>query len=525
MKIVVLVVLLLAVLAVQAVLPESQRHRHLRRDKKAALVKKLLKKSRISEATVRLVGGRAANEGNVEIHHLGKWGAVCDDEWDAQDAVVVCRQLGFDGVRRVTHSSAYGPARRRFWMDNVLCEGHEDELAHCRTAEGWGSSDCDHTESAGVVCLDPDLDGHGDGLGDGRRGGGGGQAAQEGAAAPRRKPKTRIKDAAGGRLHVRLAGGRTEEEGRVEVRAKGGEWSAVCGDGWSLLEAGVVCRDLGLGYASAAVQTDFFGGNASRIGLSGVSCLGNETSLSLCQHDALAEGSKGLGHEDCPGKRDNVAGVVCTRKIADLMFDFEELTRSAHLEDRQLFFLQCAMEENCLASSAYRLKQEDPANWHLETRRLLRFTARIINVGNEDFRPFIPKHLWEWHACHMHYHSMEVFATFDVMDSRGVRVAEGHKASFCLEDNQCLGGVEPVYACANFGDQGITVNCSDIYRHNIDCQWVDISDLEPGMYTLKVSVNPEFKVGEMTFDNNAARCSLLYTESFATVYNCRHERP
>lgn len=83
------------------------------------------------------------------------------------------------------------------------------------------------------------------------------------------------------------------------------------------------------------------------------------------------------------------------------MFDFEELTRSAHLEDRQLFFLQCAMEENCLASSAYKLKQEDPANWHLETRRLLRFTARIINVGNEDFRPFIPKHLWEWHACHM----------------------------------------------------------------------------------------------------------------------------
>lgn len=83
----------------------------------------------------------------------------------------------------------------------------------------------------------------------------------------------------------------------------------MCGDGWSLLEAAVVCRDLGLGYASAAVQTDFFGGNASRIGLSGVSCQGNETSLSLCQHDALG---RSLGHEDCPGKRDNVAGVMCT---------------------------------------------------------------------------------------------------------------------------------------------------------------------------------------------------------------------
>lgn len=38
---------------------------------------------------------------------------------------------------------------------------------------------------------------------------------------------------------------------------------------------------------------------------------------------------------------------------------------------------------------------------------------------------------------------MEVFATFDIIDQSGNRVAEGHKASFCLEDNQCLPGVEP----------------------------------------------------------------------------------
>lgn len=42
------------------------------------------------------------------------------------------------------------------------------------------------------------------------------------------------------------------------------------------------------------------------------------------------------------------------------------------------------------------------------------------------------------------------------------------------------------YKCANYGDQGISVNCSDIYKHSIDCQWVDISELDPGHYTLKV---------------------------------------
>jgi len=46
----------------------------------------------------------------VEIFHLGKWGAVCDDEWDLRDGQVACRQLGFGGARRVTHGSYYGQA-------------------------------------------------------------------------------------------------------------------------------------------------------------------------------------------------------------------------------------------------------------------------------------------------------------------------------------------------------------------------------------------------------------------------------
>lgn len=49
---------------------------------------------------------------------------------------------------------------------------------------------------------------------------------------------------------------------------------------------------------------------------------------------------------------------------------------------------------------------------------------------------------------------MEVFAVFNIFNESGEKVAEGHKASFCLEDNQCKEGVERKYTCANFGDQG-----------------------------------------------------------------------
>lgn len=42
--------------------------------------------------------------GNIEILHNRKWGNICDDEWDTNEAEVVCRQLGYSGYHKVTHS-------------------------------------------------------------------------------------------------------------------------------------------------------------------------------------------------------------------------------------------------------------------------------------------------------------------------------------------------------------------------------------------------------------------------------------
>ena len=67
---------------------------------------------------------------------------------------------------------------------------------------------------------------------------------------------------------------------------------------------------------------------------------------------------------------------------------------------------------------------------------------------------FIIFRLFIFFSYFRHYHSMEVFATFDIINDKGEKVAEGHKASFCLEDNLCEKGIEKKYACASYGDQG-----------------------------------------------------------------------
>ena len=100
---------------------------------------------------IRLVGGNRDNKGRVEINYEGSWGTVCDDDWDINDAHVVCRMLGYQIATSAPRGAHFGQGTGNIVLDDVQCTGQENSIDGC-PHNGYLSHNCGHHEDAGVVC-------------------------------------------------------------------------------------------------------------------------------------------------------------------------------------------------------------------------------------------------------------------------------------------------------------------------------------------------------------------------------------
>jgi len=157
----------------------------------------------------------------------------------------------------------------------------------------------------------------------------------------------------------------------------------------------------------------------------------------------------------------------------------------------------CYIQEGCIAGTG--------------DRDIVRFTTHIKNIGNQDY--YIGQESdntdqFEFDPCHGHYH-YEGYAEYVLYDNGGVEYPEiGFKNGFCVLDLECSDGGTAKYGCSNMG---ISAGCGDIYSSGLACQWVDVTTLAAGTWTLVVRTN-----WDQSPDNNG-RYELRYDNNWAQV--------
>ncbi|XP_078133032.1 scavenger receptor cysteine-rich type 1 protein M130-like [Sander vitreus] len=174
-----------------------------------------------SRDSVRLVNGTSLCSGRLEVktnQSIQRWSSVCEDDFDQQDAEVVCRELGC-GPPSVLQGALYGEVEPPMRTKEFQCGGHESALLDCRSS-GSDRNTCSPGKAVGLTCSEP----------------------------------------------VRMVRGASRCAGSLEVKHQG-EWRPVSyitvdyyldGSDWTLTTAAAACRELDCGSAVSVVKREWY---------------------------------------------------------------------------------------------------------------------------------------------------------------------------------------------------------------------------------------------------------------------------
>ena len=134
-------------------------------------------------------------------------------------------------------------------------------------------------------------------------------------------------------------------------------------------------------------------------------------------------------------------------------------------------------------------------------RQLLKFTSSSVNIGKRDLHlgdvlnpEYHERGVYEFDSCHLHYH----FQHYETYNFGSTNIT-GRKTGFCLQttwryhNNEYTRFNTPYSFCTY---QGISVGWGDDYYAGLDCQWIDVTGMAPGIYDLSVVLNPDLFICE-----------------------------
>jgi len=222
-------------------------------------------------------------------------------------------------------------------------------------------------------------------------------------------------------------------------------------------------------------------GIAAFVALAVVACGDNHAASDAAARDAILN----VVHDATVDVGDGPPG------LADIQFAASEMTNTVVITNDIFTADDCEIVEACVGGTG--------------ERRLLRFDTVTPNLGAGDLvlgqppPPGQSNDIFVWSPCHMHHHVAH-YATFELLDGTNVVVA-GHKQGFCLEDTEQEhpGDSSRGYSC-NY--QGISVGWADVYSKYLPCQWIDVTGVPSGSYTLHLVVNPIQVFPESDYTNN-----------------------
>ena len=207
-----------------------------------------------------------------------------------------------------------------------------------------------------------------------------------------------------------------------------------------------------------------------------------------------------VGDPDCPNG-------------PDLQMDQPALSGSLNMQFVTITDV-CAPEEGCVKA--------------LGGRYVLRFTTRINNIGELDYyigNVNTQPQMFNTNNCHGHAHYAG-YADYLLFDQNNNKIPVGFKNGFCVIDVGCFGGTGQ-FGCSNMG---ISAGCYDAYGSGTTCNWVDVTDVPDGTYTLVLRTNWQQRPDalgrhETNYSNNYAQVCITLggfggARTFSTVANC-----